>query len=76
MQVIPRTFTEGRELEEFRAIRREHYGSMARAGLIQFTDPSAVKFQFTLLGAARTASFGYFVGISRGLTSGRFPRNA
>ena len=76
MRVIPSTLTDGRELEEFRAIRRGHYQSMANAGLIQFTDPSAVKFQFTLLGAARTASFGYFVGISRRLTSGRFPRNA
>jgi hypothetical protein len=49
---------------------------MERAGLISFTDPSASRFQFTLSGAAKTAIWGYFVGMIRKLSFGRIPRTA
>ena len=74
--VIPRLFTGGREIAEFRAMREEHYRSMERAGLIGFTDGSARYFCFTLPGAARTAAWGYLLGMARQLSHGRFPRNA
>jgi hypothetical protein len=76
MGVIPRGFTEGREFTEFRELRKDHFHRMANAGLIHYTDSSAEKFQFTLFGAAKTASWGYFLGLSRALTAGRFPKNA
>lgn len=73
---LPRSFTHGRELEEFRVMRQEHYHHMKRAGLIDFIDAGASQFRFTLAGAARTAISGYFLGMSRQLTGGRLPRNA
>jgi hypothetical protein len=76
MRLIPRTFRDGHEFEEFKELRRQHYRHMAQAGLIQYLDPSGTQFQFTTLGAARTASWGYFLGLARGLTAGRFPKNA
>ena len=74
--VLPRPFTRGREYVEFRCLREEHFRSMERVGLIRFTDPSAARFQFTLPGAAKTATWGYFVGMARKLSLGRFPRTA
>ena len=74
--VLARTFTQGRELAEFRALRTEHFRSMERAGLIRFTDASATHFHYTLAGAARTALTGYFLGMARRLSYGRFPRSA
>jgi len=76
LAIAPRPFTEGRELEEFRALREQHYRAMERAGLITYTDASATQWQFTLLGAAKTATWSYFVGLIRAVTRGRFPRNA
>jgi hypothetical protein len=76
MSVIPRSFSSGRELQELRELREEHYRSMARAGLIGYLDSSASQFRFTLYGAAVTASLGYFLGLLRAITRGRFPRNA
>lgn len=73
---MPRFLTPGREYEEFRHLRDEHFRSMERAGLIFFTDPSATHFRYTFFGAARTAIWGYFLGMSRQLSLGRFPRNA
>jgi hypothetical protein len=75
-EVVPRPFARGREIEEFRTLRQEHYRSMERNGLIGFTDASANYFRFTLSGAARTATWGYFLGMARQLSGGRFPRNA
>lgn len=75
-RVLPRGLSAGRELEEFRAAREEHYRAMERAGLIQYTDASATSFRFTLYGAARTASLGYFLGLLRAITRGAFPRTA
>jgi hypothetical protein len=67
-QVIPRPLMRGRELAEFRALREQHYRHMERAGLIDFIDPSATWFQFTLSGAAKTAVTGYFLGMARQLS--------
>ena len=77
MAVLPRPFgRSGHELEDFRALRAEHYRSMAHAGLISYTDASASRWQFTLRGATRTAIRSLLVGLMRRFTVGRFPRNA
>ena len=75
-QVVPRPLTRGRDLAEFRTLRQEHYRAMEKTGLIGFTDASAEYFHFTLFGAARTATWGYFLGMARQLSRGRFPRSA
>ncbi|MFZ0954134.1 MAG: hypothetical protein WAN17_17825 [Candidatus Sulfotelmatobacter sp.] len=75
-QVVPRPLTCGREIAEFRTLRQEHYLAMERTGLIGFTDASANYFRFTFSGAARTATWSYFLGMARQLSRGRFPRNA
>ena len=76
MGIRSRYFSRGSEFAEFRALREQHFRSMERAGLIRFTDLSATHFQFTLFGAARTATWGYFLGMARQLSGGRFPRTA
>ena len=76
ISVRPRYFSRGSEFAEFRALREQHFRSMERAGLIRFTDLSATHFHFTLLGAARTAVWSYFLGMARQLSGGRFPRTA
>lgn len=75
-QVVPRTLTRGREIAEVQTLRHEHFRFMERAGLIAFLDGSMNYFRFTLSGAARTAISGYFLGMARQLSQGRFPRNA
>jgi hypothetical protein len=75
-QVLPRTLTRGREIAEVQTLRHEHFRFMERAGLIAFLDGSVNYFRFTLSGAARTATWGYFLGMARQLSQGRFPRNA
>ena len=74
--VMPRGFRAGHEIEDLRAVREQHFRSMERAGLIRFTDGTARDFFFTFSGAARTAIWGYFVGMARQLSQGRFPRTA
>ena len=74
--VLSRPFTRDRELAEFRALRDQHYRSMERAGLIGFTDASGVRFRFTLFGAAKTATWSYFLGMARQVSRGRLLRNA
>lgn len=74
--VLPRFLTPGREYEEFRHLRDQHFRSMERAGLIYFTDGNATHFHYTLIGAAKTAVSGYFLGMARQLSLGRFPRSA
>lgn len=76
LSVLPRAFTPNREFEEFKAMRSQHYRSMERAGLIRFTDASATQFYYTLAGAAKTAIWGYLVGLARGMSQGAFPRSA
>lgn len=73
---MPRKFASGGELSDLRAVRDEHFAAVERAGLIFFTDPAHQYFQFTLFGAAKSAPWGYFVGLSRALSRGRFPRVA
>jgi hypothetical protein len=75
-EVTPRRLTRGREIAEFRTLRQEHYRFMERAGLIGFLDGSMDYFRFTLSGAARTATWSYFLGMARQLSQGRFPRKA
>lgn len=75
-QVIPRSFTEGNEMADLRRVREEHFRAMERAGLIDFTDVTGSHFYFTLLGAARTAIWSYFLGMARQLSVGKFPRSA
>jgi hypothetical protein len=74
--VVSRPLTSGREIAEFRTLRQEHYRAMERTGLIRFSDASVEYFRFTLTGAARTATWGYFLGMARQLSRGRFPRSA
>lgn len=76
LRALPGFFSSGRELDELRSLREEHFRSMERAGLIRYIDGSANQFQFTLHGAAATAIWSYFLGLVRAITSGRFPRNA
>ena len=77
MAVLPRPFSRsGHELEDFRALRAEHYCSMAHAGLISYIDAPGSRWQFTLYGAIRTAILSLLVGLMRRVTLGRFPRNA
>jgi len=76
LNVLPRPFTPNREFEEFKTLRTEHFRSMERAGLIRFTDASATQFYYTFPGAAKTATWSYFVGVIRGLSQGAFPRSA
>ena len=76
LRVLPRTLRSGHELEEYRAVREAHFRSMASAGLINFIDPGATRFQFTLYGAFATATKGYFLGLLRAVTQGRFPKSA
>ena len=76
LNVLPRGFTPNREFEEFKTLRTEHYRSMERAGLIRFTDASATQFYYTLPGAAKTATWGYLVGVIRGLSHGSLFRSA
>src|SRR5581483_10020964 len=51
--ILPRFFTPGREYEEFRRLRDEHFCSMERAGLISFTDGSCTDFRYTSFGAPK-----------------------
>lgn len=74
--VVPRPFSEGQELAEFRRLREGHYRAMERAGLIGFTDRTESHFHYTFLGAARTATWSYFLGMARQLSAGKFPKNA
>lgn len=76
LRVVPRGFTPNREFEEFKALRSDHFRSMERAGLIRFTDASATQFYYTFGGAAKTAVWGYLIGLARGISQGAFPRSA
>lgn len=72
--IPPRTFPAGRELAQLRSVREDHFRSMSQAGLIAYTDPSGQMFQFTLSGAAKTASLSYLLGMMRRVTRGAFPK--
>jgi hypothetical protein len=72
--VTPRSFSAGSALKEFKALREQHFRSMERAGLIRYTDSSETHFRYTTLGAAKTAMWSYFSGMTRRVTAGRLPR--
>ena len=74
--VTTRPFAPGREAEEFRAMREEHYHAMSRQGLIAFTDASAAHWRYTFWGAWKLASLNYSIGLLRTVTYGRIPRTA
>jgi hypothetical protein len=74
--VLPRGLGRGREFQEYRDLRIAHFRELERAGLIRYTDVSCTHFYFTWWGATRTALTGYFIGLARGMTMGRFPRTA
>jgi len=76
LNVLPRPFTSNREFAEFKALRTQHFRSMEGAGLIRFTDASATQFHYTFPGAAKTATWSYFVGVIRGLSHGTLFRSA
>jgi hypothetical protein len=69
-------FSAGREAEEFRSVREEHYEAMSRRGLIAFTDRSATHWRYTFWGALKFAALSYSIGLLRGMTYGRIPRSA
>jgi hypothetical protein len=75
-RVMPLPFSRQHEREEFRDLCMNHYRFMERAGLVEFTDASLEYFHFTLFGAFQTATRGYFLGMARKLSLGRFPRSA
>lgn len=75
LQITSRPFTPGKEFSEFRILREHHFRAMERAGLIRFVDSSPTNFYFTTSGAAKTAISGYFLGMARQLSHGRFPRS-
>lgn len=70
------SFTAGREVGEFRAVREERYHAMSREGLIFFTDASATYWRYTMRGALKLAFLNYSIGLLRGITHGRVPRAA
>ena len=74
--VTAKGFAQGREVEEFRSLREQHYRFMERAGLINYIDPSQSRFQFTVVGATKTATWSYLLGLARAVTDGKFPRTA
>jgi len=75
LQITPRPFTPGNEFSELRTLREQHFRAMERAGLVRFVESSPTNFYFTTSGAAKTAISGYFLGMARQLSQGRFPRS-
>lgn len=76
LQFVPRDFSNGQGMEDLKQLREEHYQSMARNGLIKFTDPAATHWHYTVYGAIKLAVLNYTIGLMRGMTMGRFPRVA
>jgi hypothetical protein len=69
-------FSAGRETDEFRKLREEHYQFMSRQGLIAFTDYSNTHWRYTFWGAFKFSVLNYSIGLLRRLTYGRVPRSA
>jgi hypothetical protein len=74
--VVVKPFTPGREAEEFRRVREEHFQAMSRNGLISFTDPSATHWRYTFWGGLKLAALNFSIGLLRAITFGRIPRTA
>lgn len=73
--ISPRLFSPGNECAEYRDVRERHFRSMESAGLVRF-DNSTGYCYFTWWGAAKTSIWGYFLGMARKLSNGKFPRTA
>jgi hypothetical protein len=72
--VLP--FSAGREIDQFKSIREEHFQDMSRKGLIVFTDGLATRWHYTLWGGFKFTAQNYLIGLLRGITHGRIPRCA
>lgn len=75
-RITPHPFTAGREAQEFKCMRTEHFDSMSRKGLIAFTDHSGTYWRYTYWGALKLTALNYSIGLLRGMTQGRIPRSA
>jgi hypothetical protein len=69
-------FCAGRELEEFRRIRENHFDALGRKGGIAFIDSSRTYWRYTLRGSIKMCILNYSIGLIRGLTGGKFPKIA
>jgi hypothetical protein len=69
-------FAPGREIEEFRELRRQHYQSMARMGLIAYVDASETRWRYTFYGALKCVFLNLSIGLLRAITFSRLPRCA
>lgn len=74
--VNPCPLNSGRELDDFRSIREEHFTRMSRHGLITFVDDSGCRWHYTFRGALKLAAWSYTIGLLRAVTLGRVPRVA
>jgi hypothetical protein len=74
--VVPRSFNAGREVEDFKRLREEHYQLMAKSGFIAFMDSSATHWHYTYYGALKWAILNYVIGLMRGITKGKIPECA
>lgn len=74
--VTSHAFSAGREAEEFRNAREEHFQAISRLGLIAFVDGSATHWRYTLQGALKAAVLNFSIGLLRRITFGRVPRSA
>lgn len=72
---VPELFTPGRELDEFRQYRIEHFQSVARRGYIAF-DATGQHWHYTVWGAFRWTRRTLIIGFLRAITFGRVPRVA
>jgi len=75
-RITSQPFTPGREAQEFKGMRTEHFESMSRKGLIAFTDHTGMYWRYTYWGALKLAVLNYSIGMLRGVTQGRIPRSA
>lgn len=73
--VTAQPFSAGREAEDFRSMREDHYRTMSNQGLIAFTDVSATHWRYTVWGAFKVAILNFSIGLLRAVSFGRIPRS-
>jgi len=71
---VSKSFTVGRELEEFKAVREERFRRMAKQGFIAFLPGSPNEWRYTTLGAFKQVFLNYWIGTARSLTAGNYPK--
>jgi hypothetical protein len=69
-KAITQLFPPGKEMDEFKRMRSERYGVMARHGLIVYKDRMDTYWHFTLWGALRYTFVNFSIGFVRVLTNG------